>query len=253
MVILLLVLLPISVALGQVTYITVPNTDNGPAYVFADEGTLNVSLYCVVISNNSGTPVHLQSRWLFGAGAQIITFTGKVASSPASVAGNIIVEGEPIPDAPQLTFQTNLTILNFSRNVDLTLIRCGPQGSQLREFNLGFTGIKLASHLILTHLFILVLLSLLTPVSTQLVIEGNNITVNLTVGEAPTPFPPQYTSQWTHDGQPLLSNGSNDILLTEFVITLTSVQRNQSGNYTLTISNDAGSTTTSFILDVQCK
>ena len=148
MVIVLLVLLTISATFGQVTYTTVPNTDSGPAYVFADEGTLNVSLYCIVISNNTGTPQHLQSRWLFGTGAQIITFTGKVASSPSSVAGNIIVEGEPLPDAPQLTFQTNLTILNFSRIFDLTLIRCGPQGSQLREFNLGFPGIKLISYLL---------------------------------------------------------------------------------------------------------
>ena len=98
----------------------------------------------------------------------------------------------------------------------------------------------------------LVLPSLLTSVSTQLVIEGYNITVNLTVGGTNTPFPPLLTSQWTHEGQSL-SNGSNDIILTDFIITLTNVQRNQSGNYTLTVSNDAGSTTTSFILDVQCK
>ena len=101
--------------------------------------------------------------------------------------------------------------------------------------------------------FFIVLPSLLTPVSTQSVIEGNNITVNLTMRGAPTPFPPLLTSQWTHESQPLLSNGSNDIVLTDYIITLTNVQRNQSGNYTLTVSNDVGSTTTSFILDIQCK
>ena len=101
--------------------------------------------------------------------------------------------------------------------------------------------------------FFIVLPSLLSPVSTQSVIEGNNITVNLTIGGAPTPFPPLLTSQWTHEGQPLLSNDNNDIILTNFIITLTNVQRNQSGNYTLTVSNNAGSTTTSFILDIQCK
>ena len=108
-------------------------------------------------------------------------------------------------------------------------------------------------YFLLYFIYVLVLPSLLTPPDTQSVIEGNNITVNLTVGGAPTPFPPLLTSQWTHEGQPLLSNGSNDIILTDFIITLTNVQRNQSGNYTLTVSNDAGSTTTSFILDVQCK
>ena len=94
---------------------------------------------------------------------------------------------------------------------------------------------------------------MLSSTDTQVIIEGNNITVDLTVGGAPTPFPPLLTSQWTHEGQPLLSNGSNDMILSDFIITLTNVQRNQSGNYTLTVSNDAGSTTTSFILDVQCK
>ena len=84
--------------------------------------------------------------------------------------------------------------------------------------------------LLLSYNYIyLVLLSLLTPVSKQLVIEGNNITVNLTVGGANTPFPPLLTSQWRHEGQPLLSNGNNDIILTDFIITLTNVQRNQSG------------------------
>ena len=92
----------------------------------------------------------------------------------------------------------------------------------------------------------------MTPADIQVIIEGNNITMNFTVEGAPIPFPP-VQSQWTHEGQPLVSNGSNDILLTDFIITLTNVQRNQSGNYTLTVSNDAGSTTTSFILDVQCK
>ena len=49
-------LLTIRIALsakGQVIYSTVPNnTDSGPAYVFTDDGTLNISLYCEVISNN---------------------------------------------------------------------------------------------------------------------------------------------------------------------------------------------------------
>ena len=60
-------------------------------------------------------------------------------NKPASIAGNLIVEGKPIPDAPQLNFQTNLTIINFSKNLDL--IKYGPQGSALREFNLGLSGI----------------------------------------------------------------------------------------------------------------
>ena len=83
-------------------------------------------------------------------------------------------------------------------------------------------------------------------------VENSNFTVNLTVQGAPTPFPPILISQWTHGSQLLLSNGNNSIL-TNYTITLGSIQRNQSGNYTLTVSNDAGSTTTSFLLDILCK
>ena len=49
----LVLLAVVSITLSQVTYTTVPNTDSGPAYVFADKGTLNVSIYCKV--NNNGT------------------------------------------------------------------------------------------------------------------------------------------------------------------------------------------------------
>ena len=44
-----------------------------------------------------------------------------------------------------------------------------------------------------------------------------------------TPFHPLLTSQWKHEGQLLLSSDSNYIILTDFIITLTSVQQNQSG------------------------
>ena len=106
----------------------------------------------------------------------------------------------------------------------------------------------------LPHFFYFFIVSptLLILNNTLLVIENSNITVNLTVEETPTPFPPILTSQWIHEGQLLLFN-SNNIILTDYTITLDSVQRNQSGNYTLTVSNDAGSTTTSFLLDVLCK
>ena len=67
--------------------------------------------------------------------------------------------------------------------------------------------------------------------------------MNLTVERVPTTFSSAVTSQWIHEGLPLLSNG-NDIILTDYTITLDSVQRNQSGNYTLIVSNNAGSTTT---------
>ena len=56
----------------------------------------------------------------------------------------------------------------------------------------------------------------MTPAGIQIIIEGNNITVNFTVEGTSTLFPPLLISQWIHEGQPLLSNGSNDIMLTIF-------------------------------------
>ena len=83
-------------------------------------------------------------------------------------------------------------------------------------------------------------------------IENNNITVNLTVERALEPFHPILISQWIHESKPLIFN-DNNTTLTDYTITLDSVQRNQYGNYALTVSNDTGLTTTSFLLDVLCK
>ena len=43
------------------------------------------------------------------------------------------------------------------------------------------------------------------------------------------------------------TNSSDDVILTDFIIVFTSVQCNKSGNYTLTVSNEAELATTSFI------
>ena len=56
----LLFLSVVSLTTGQIIFTTVPGTDNGPAYVLAEEGALNVSLYCYVVSNN----IQVQTRWL---------------------------------------------------------------------------------------------------------------------------------------------------------------------------------------------
>ena len=250
--IILLFLFAVALTVGQVFFTTVPDTDSGPAYVYADEGTLNVSLYCYVISNN----IQVQSTWFVkkqtDEGAFITSFniTGELIS-PADLIGKITAIGDIVQELG-LTYQTNFTILNFTSEFNLAQVQCGP--GPIREFNFGFPGraLTLCFILVISKSVYLVLPSLLTLASTQLVVENNNITVNLTVEGAPIPFPPVLISQWTHEGQPLLSNG-NDIILTDYTITLGSVQRNQSGNYTLIVSNNAGSTTTNFIIDVQCK
>ena len=88
-------------------------------------------------------------------------------------------------------------------------------------------------------------------VATQTIIEGGNVVIDLSVAEAKDPFPPTTTSFWIFNGQNLSS--SNGIILNDFNISLSDVQRNMSGNYSLTVTNSARSSTGSFELDVQCK
>ena len=139
MVIALLVLLSLSLTLGQVTYTTVPNTDSGPAYVFADEGTLNVSIYCMVISGSN----QIQTRWLIkrqSDGSLLgLTYTNEVITEPAFLVGKATVTGELVPNSVT-TYRTNFTILNFTNVFNLSQLMCGPLGQTLREFNFGFPG-----------------------------------------------------------------------------------------------------------------
>ena len=83
--------------------------------------------------------------------------------------------------------------------------------------------------------------------SIQPVVEGENITINLQLGS--DAFPPNVSSQLNGS---LLSNGVM-VTVNDYTVSFINVKRNQSGNYTLTVSNDAGTTNTTFILNVQCK
>ena len=135
----LLVLSIVSLTTGQIIFTTVPGTDNGPAYVLAEEGALNVSLYCYVVSNN----IQVQTRWLVKRSTDsmfVLTeynISGEL-TYPADLVGKIIAIGNVISGL-ETTYQNNLTILNFTREFNLVQMKCGPQGT-VREFNLGFPG-----------------------------------------------------------------------------------------------------------------
>ena len=124
-----------------VNYTTIPDTDSGLAYVFANEGTENVSIYCVVIING----VQFQSRWrvkrLIDSDFTTTDYSpnGDLIS-PAGLIGDITATGELIPGS-SLTYETNFTILNFTNEFNLTEVQCGPQGTDLRLFIFGFPGI----------------------------------------------------------------------------------------------------------------
>ena len=95
---------------------------------------------------------------------------------------------------------------------------------------------------------IIVIPSLLFNVPIQTVVEDEDITINLQSVGGPDPFPPLISSRLNGS---LLSNTGVDV--NRYNVSFINVQRNQSGNYTLTVSNDAGTTNTTFILNVQCK
>ena len=97
---------------------------------------------------------------------------------------------------------------------------------------------------------LIVIPSLLTSGSVQTVAEGEDITINLQSVGGPDPFPPLISSQLNGS---LLSNTGVIVTVNDYNVSFINVQRNQSGNYTLTVSNDAGTTNTTFILNVQCK
>ena len=138
----LTVLVVVSTTSSQVIFTTVPSTNNGPAYVFAEEGTLNVSLYCEVISQN----IQVQTRWFVRRQTDnMILITDYNAAgeltSPNVLLSKITAIGNVIPDSLlNLTYETNFTILNFTSEFDLVQIQCGPNDGLTKTFNLGLPG-----------------------------------------------------------------------------------------------------------------
>ena len=128
---------------GAVTYNTIPDTNNGPAYIFAEEGTLNVSIYCQVFVNGE----QFQTRWLVerqsdtGSIEPEFNGSGQVMGPPqaSTLIGKIRVTGELIPNN-SVASHTNFTIVNMTSEFDLLELQCGPQGESLRDFNFGFPG-----------------------------------------------------------------------------------------------------------------
>ena len=143
----LLTVFSTNLLLGEVTYNTIPDTNSGPGYVFAEEGTLNVSIYCKVFINGE----QFQSRWLvkrqsdtglilpnFDVSGQV---TGPLPQA-STLIGKIIATGELIPNA-SVASQTNFTIVNLTSEFNLSQIQCGPQG-ETQKFNFGFPGTIIA-------------------------------------------------------------------------------------------------------------
>ena len=124
----------------EFTYITIPPTDGGPAYVFADNGTINVTIFCQLFQNGERFLVPWQIQRATDNMFVRLLFTGGVSTEPDGVAGDISVTGDPFPNITGLTYRSNLTIAVFSTaEYDGSSIRCGASTSpDQRTFNFGF-------------------------------------------------------------------------------------------------------------------
>ena len=137
----LVVLVPCVVS-QEFTYITIPPTDGGPGYVFADNGTVNVTVFCQEFVDGERFLV----SWLIKRATDdtflsiVFTIDGSgVSTGPDGVAGDITVIGDPLSNTTELTLQSNLTIAVFTAEYDRSSIRCGASISpDQRTFNFGF-------------------------------------------------------------------------------------------------------------------
>uniref|UniRef100_A0A1X7T5I4 Uncharacterized protein n=1 Tax=Amphimedon queenslandica TaxID=400682 RepID=A0A1X7T5I4_AMPQE len=142
--------------------------------------------------------------------------TGEV-TLPSEYIGQFTAVGEIVQGfSPTRTFQTNFTLLNFTREFDLAQILCG-----IRNPNENFVytiGLPVAP-------------SLLPSGSVQTREEGSVANVNLQGGSL-NAFPPTITSsQLSLNGNSVFNTG---VTVNDYNVSFTNVQRNQSGIYTLT-------------------
>ena len=140
MIAVLLVLFPSFVTTTLFTYTTIPDTDSGPGYVFANEGTENVPIYCEVF-NDVGNQII--TRWSImrqtdSSLLPVTFFVNGTVDTPEYLMGKIEAIGEPFPGFP-ITYQNNFTIVNFTSEFDGSQIACGQTGA-LRTFNIGLSG-----------------------------------------------------------------------------------------------------------------
>uniref|UniRef100_A0A1X7SIB1 Immunoglobulin domain-containing protein n=1 Tax=Amphimedon queenslandica TaxID=400682 RepID=A0A1X7SIB1_AMPQE len=209
------------------SFITDPPDDTQPIYVIAKKG-LTVSLYCLIRNEGSGGAV-IRTSWQTKRSNENIfenvTFGSGVSNGPAYLVDKI--------EATGLISGThsNFTLLNFTHDFNLISFRCGQPSEDARIFTLGLP----------------VLPSLLINVPVQTVTEGEDITVPLQQSGS-NPFPPCLSSELSLNGNPVSNTG---VTVNNYTVSFTNVQRNQSGIYTLTVSNDAGTSNTTFTLDVQ--
>ena len=93
-----------------------------------------------------------------------------------------------------------------------------------------------------------VLLRNSTPIA---IIEGYPFSLYIEQTEGFPIVPDDY--EWSFDGTPISEGGSNPNISIYPAIIFTNVNRTDSGNYSITVSNEEGTSTGFFILDVLCE
>ena len=122
-------LLLLSILLSSLVLCQTLTIDRIPSseYVIASEGE-KISLYCLILNNDMS---QAQTSWFIrklGESITQITFNGSTGevTSPSGLIGQFTATGELIQGISlTLTFQTNFTLLNFTREFDLARISCG--------------------------------------------------------------------------------------------------------------------------------
>ena len=82
-------------------------------------------------------------------------------------------------------------------------------------------------------------------------IEGDQFSLYIEQTEGFPIVPDDY--EWSFDGTPISEGGSNPNISIYPNITFTNVNRTDSGNYSITVSNEGGTSTGFFILNVLCE
>ena len=104
---------------------TIPDTDDGPAYIITLEGEVNLTVVCTVFETNQ-----VQTVWRIRRQeeeqtlTQVLFGSNGIPTMPAEFIGDLFATGELISGTAD-TFLTNFTFLNFTKEFDTTQLQCG--------------------------------------------------------------------------------------------------------------------------------
>ena len=119
---------------------TVPDTTDGPAYIAASDGEVNVTILCTVFSSPTQqlqTPWFLQREQTDSSLRQVFFFSNGVPNDPSEFADDLFATGELIEGTSD-TFLTIFKFLTFTTEFNTTRVECG--ANERRAFIFGFPG-----------------------------------------------------------------------------------------------------------------